>query len=93
VQTLVSQSSRPNSSAVIFTAAQSALIAQQSLLRQYQQHLRTLLGADVSYGWIISDDLVKQSDLYGEPEFNTIPKMIAAQAGVELLKLKNNKPV
>lgn len=56
-------------------AAQFALIAQQSLLRQYQQHLRTLLGADVSHtGWIISDDLVKQSDLYGEPEFNTIPK-------------------
>lgn len=75
-------------------AAQFALIAQQSLLRQYQQHLRTLLGADVSHtGWIISDDLVKQSDLYGEPEFNTIPKMIAAQAGVEVAKAQNNKPV
>ena len=70
------------------------MIAQQSLLRQYQQHLRTLLGADVSHtGWIISDDLVKQSDLYGEPEFNTIPKMIAAQAGVEVAKAQNNKPV
>lgn len=73
-------------------AAQSALIAQQSLLRQYQQHLRTLLGADVSHtGWIISDDLVKQSDLYGEPEFNTIPKMIAAQAGVEVAKAQKQQ--
>ncbi|CAP00457.1 putative outer membrane efflux protein, type I secretion protein [Acinetobacter baumannii SDF] len=73
-------------------AAQSALIAQQSLLRQYQQHLRTLLGADVSHtGWIISDDLVNQSDLYGEPEFNTIPKMIAAQAGVEVAKAQKQQ--
>lgn len=57
------------------------------MLRQYQQHLRTLLGADVTRtGWIISEDLVKQSDLYGEPEFNTIPKMIAAQASVEVAK-------
>lgn len=70
-------------------AAQSGLIAQQSLLRQYQQHLRTLLGGDVSRtGWIISDDLVKVSDLYGEPEFNTIPKMIAAQAGIEVAKAR-----
>ncbi|KCX13497.1 TolC family protein, partial [Acinetobacter sp. 1264765] len=73
-------------------AAQSGLIAQQSLLRQYQQHLRTLLGADVSRtGWIISDDLVKVSDLYGEPEFNTIPKMIAAQAGIEVAKAQKEQ--
>ncbi len=73
-------------------AAQSGLIAQQSLLRQYQQHLRTLLGGDVSRtGWIISDDLVKVSDLYGEPEFNTIPKMIAAQAGIEVAKAQKEQ--
>ncbi len=62
------------------------------MLRQYQQHLRTLLGGDVSRtGWIISDDLVKVSDLYGEPQFNTIPKMIAAQAGIEVAKAQKEQ--
>ncbi|MPW44522.1 TolC family outer membrane protein [Acinetobacter guerrae] len=68
-------------------SAQSGLIAEQSLLRQYQQRLRTLLGFDVSNkNWTIPDDLVKSSDLFQDPEFNTIPKMIAAQAEVEVAK-------
>ncbi|MCR4532709.1 TolC family protein [Acinetobacter venetianus] len=72
--------------------AQSGLIAQQSLLRQYQQHLATLLGIDVfNKVWLIPADLVKQSDLYGEPQFNIIPKMIAAQANVEVAKAQKDQ--
>jgi len=64
-------------------SAQSALIAQQSLLGQYQQHLTTLLGFDASnVKWTIPEDLVQQSDLYAAPQFNIIPQMIAAQAGI-----------
>ena len=68
-------------------SAQSSLIAQQSLLRQYQQRLRTLLGFDVSNkNWMIPENLVQSSDLFRDPEFNTIPKMISAQAEVEVAK-------
>jgi adhesin transport system outer membrane protein len=73
-------------------SAQSSLIAQQSLLRQYQQRLRTLLGFDVSNkNWMIPENLVQSSDLFRDPEFNTIPKMISAQAEVEVAKSKKNK--
>jgi adhesin transport system outer membrane protein len=68
-------------------SAQSALIAQQSLLAQYQQHLNTLLGFDVNnVQWAIPDDLVQQSDLYSAPQFNIIPQMIAAQAGIDVAR-------
>lgn len=68
-------------------SAQSALIAQQSLLAQYQQHLHTLLGFDPSNAqWTIPEDLVQQSDLYSAPQFNIIPQMIAAQAGIEVAR-------
>lgn len=68
-------------------SAQSAMIAQQSLLSQYQQHLYTLLGFDTrNVQWAISEDFVKQSDLYAAPQFNTIPQMIAAQAGIEVAR-------
>lgn len=68
-------------------SAQSNAIAQQSLLKQYQQRLRTLLGFDISgKNWNIPDSLVKDSDLYQDPEFNTIPHMIAAHAEVEVAK-------
>ncbi|KHF78789.1 Type I secretion system, outer membrane component LapE [Acinetobacter sp. neg1] len=68
-------------------AAQSTLIAQQLLLNQYQLHLQNLLGFDVSKkNWIISSDLAKLSELYRDPEFNTIPKMIVAQLSAEVAK-------
>lgn len=70
-------------------SAQSALIAQQSILSQLQQRLYTLLGFDArSVQWAIPQDFVQQSDLYVEPEFNTIPQMIAAYAGLKLRKIK-----
>lgn len=68
-------------------SAQSGLIAQQSLLKQSEQHLKTLVGFDVhNIDWGIPPDLVKKSDLYAEPEFNTIPRLIAAHAGIEVAK-------
>ena len=68
-------------------SAQSALIAQQSLLSQSQQHLYTLLGFDTrNIQWTMPEDLVREADLYAEPQFNTIPQMIAAQAGIEVAR-------
>lgn len=73
-------------------SAQASLISQQSLLRQYQQHLSTLLGVDIfNKTWIIPDDLVMQSDLYGEPQFNSIPRMIVALAKVEVAKAQKDQ--
>lgn len=73
-------------------SAQSSLVAQQSLLNQYQEHLRTLIGVNVANkDWIIPDDLVKASDLYHDPEFNTIPKMISALASVEVAKFQKKQ--
>ena len=68
-------------------AAQSARIAQQSMLSQYQQHLYTLLGIDTqNVRWTIADKFVKQSALYETPKFNTIPQMIAAQANIDVAR-------
>ncbi|WOE40417.1 TolC family protein [Acinetobacter chinensis] len=73
-------------------AAQSNLIVQQNLLNQYKQKLKTLLGYDVSnVGWNIPDRIVQQSALYQDPEFNRIPKMIAAQASVEVAKFQKKQ--
>ena len=68
-------------------SAQSALIAQRSLLRQNQQRLTVLLGFDsMGKSWTIPENLVEVSDLYKEPDFNMIPNMLAAQAEVEVAK-------
>ena len=68
-------------------SAQSALIAQRSLLRQNQQRLTVLLGFDsMGKSWTIPENLVEVSDLYKEPDFNVIPNMLAAQAEVEVAK-------
>lgn len=73
-------------------SAESNLIAEKSLLRQYQQRLTTLIGFDISSkSWTIPDDLVKLSDLYEDPEFNTVPKMIEAQAEVEVAKFQKKQ--
>ncbi len=66
-------------------AARSNLIVQQTQLRIYQERLRTLLGSDVSNrNWDIPDEIVKSSEIYGEPEFNKIPKMMSAKAQVDV---------
>lgn len=73
-------------------AAQSNLIIQQAYLGQYQQKLRTLLGYDIAaIHWKIPERLVKDSELYTDPEFNQIPSMMVAQVGVEVAKLQKQK--
>lgn len=73
-------------------AAQSNLLVQQTQLKQYQQRLRTLLGYDVSnMQWDIPDSVVKQAELYVEPDFSQIPNMILAQTGVQVAQLKKQQ--
>ena len=65
--------------------SKSYLIAQQNLLKQSEQQLRTLLGFDVSrVDFVIPDDLVNHSGLYNELELNGIPSMIAAKAEIDV---------
>ncbi len=68
-------------------ASRSNMIVQQTQLRQYQQKLRTLLGFDVSgLQWNLPERLIIDSNLYQEPEFNQVPKMMLAQAQIEVAK-------
>ena len=68
-------------------SSRSNMIVQQTQLRQYQQKLRTLLGFDVSgLQWSLPERLIVDSNLYQEPEFNQVPKMILAQAQIEVAK-------
>lgn len=72
-------------------STQSNLIAQNSLLEQYQQRLSILLGFNSSIiDWKIPvESLVESSNLYVDPQFNTIPDIISAQA--EILVARANK--
>lgn len=69
-------------------SAQSNLIMQQSMLQQLQQRLNILIGFDTSTKhWDIPEQLVSASGLYTDPAFTSIPKMIAAQAEVNMAKV------
>ncbi|NNG81835.1 TolC family outer membrane protein [Acinetobacter sp. ANC 5378] len=73
-------------------AAQANLVVQQTQLKKFQQKLRTLLGADVTgLGWSIPEHVVRDSDLYRDPEFNKIPSMISAQAEVDVAKFQKQQ--
>lgn len=73
-------------------AAQANLVVQQTQLKKFQQKLRTLLGADVTgQDWAIPERVVRDSDLYRDPEFNQIPSMIAAQAQIEVAKFQKQQ--
>lgn len=68
-------------------AARSNLISQQTQLSLYQERLRTLLGREVSHSvWVLPERLVKNSDIYADTQLNDVPKMIEAQAAVEVAK-------
>ena len=68
-------------------SAQSNLIAQETQLSLYKQRLRTLVGRDISSSRLeIPDSLISSSDLYGETQFNKIPNMMVAKAGVDVAK-------
>lgn len=73
-------------------AAESNLIVQQMQLRLNQQRLRTLLGFDVSANqWEIPAAILQKSDLYKDPEYNFIPSIMQAQAGVEVAKFQKQQ--
>ncbi|ALH95747.1 TolC family protein [Acinetobacter equi] len=68
-----------------FEAAQAGLIEQENFLQQYQQKLRTYLGFSVkNIEFKIPEDLVVESNLYENINYETIPSMMEAAAKVEL---------
>lgn len=70
-------------------AAQANLLIQQTQLRLSQQKLNTLLGQDASQvNWQIPEQWLKDADLLVDPEMNSLPRMMAAQAEAELAKLQ-----
>ncbi|ODN53202.1 TolC family protein [Acinetobacter lwoffii] len=73
-------------------AAQSNLLVQESQLKQYQQTLRTLLGYDVSNIQLsLPDTVIRHAGLYEEPSFSQIPKMMAAQAAVQVAQYQSQE--
>lgn len=73
-------------------SAQANLIAQQSLFEQYQQQLSLLLGFNSTpYHWKIPELLITESNLYTDPEFNTIPLMMAVHAEVNVAQLQKKQ--
>lgn len=73
-------------------AAQSNLLIQETQLKQYQQKLKMLLGYDVSNMKMhIPETIIRNSGLYKDPDFTQIPKMIAAQASVQVAKLQKEQ--
>ncbi|WP_202743940.1 TolC family outer membrane protein [Acinetobacter calcoaceticus] len=73
-------------------AAESNKITQETQLRQYQQKLRNLLGYDVSNIQInIPEYLVKNAGLYDETQFTVIPKMMAAQAAIQVARYQKEQ--
>ncbi len=83
----ISSQADPVQAQTYLESARANLLTQQSLVRENQQRLRTLLSIDLSRkDFELPDDLVEISDLYKEPEFNKIPSMIVAQSQVEVAK-------
>lgn len=73
-------------------AAQSNLLIQEAQLKQYQQKLQILLGYDVSHTQLhIPESMIAHAGLYTDPEFTQIPKLIAAQAAVQVAKFQKEQ--
>lgn len=73
-------------------AAQSNLLIQETQLRQYQQKLQMLIGYDATNIQLhIPDTIIRHAGLYNDPEFTQIPKMIAAQAAVQVAKFQKEQ--
>lgn len=68
-------------------AAKSTKMIHEAQLQQYQQRLAILLGYDISsMKWDIPSILIDRAGLYEETEFNHIPKMMLAQAAVDVVQ-------
>lgn len=73
-------------------AARSNLIAQQSQLSIYQEKLRTLLNLDTrATQWKLPDGLLQNSKIFEAAEFSKIPRMMAAQAEIEVAQLQKKQ--
>lgn len=73
-------------------SAESNYFSQLSNLKQYQQKLRTLMGSDVEMTqWDIPVNLVNDSGIYGEPNYNQIPSVMLAQAELEIAKAQKQQ--
>lgn len=73
-------------------AARSSLISQQAQLSIYQEKLRTLLNFDPrGTVWALPTALLQNSKVYEATEFSRVPKMMAAQAEIEVAKLQKQQ--
>lgn len=80
----VSSQADPVQALSYLQSAKTNLLAQQSLLAQYQLQLRSLIGFNIGEKqWEIPDLLVAKSALYSEPDFTQIPKMMQAHAEIQ----------
>jgi len=80
----VSSQADPVQAKSYLQAAQTNLLAQQSLLNQYQLQLRSLIGINLGEKqWDIPNFLIAKSSLYDEPNFKQIPKMMHASAEIQ----------
>jgi adhesin transport system outer membrane protein len=80
----VSSQADPVQAQSYLQAAQTNLLAQQSLLNQYQLQLRSLIGINLGEKqWDIPNFLIAKSSLYDEPNFKQIPKMMHASAEIQ----------
>ncbi len=88
----ISSQADPIQAQSYYESAQSNLILQETQLNVFKQRLRTLMGTDISkYNWEIPESLIKASDIYSEPKFNEIPKMMAAKAEVDVAELEKKQ--
>ena len=88
----ISSQADPIQAQSYYEAAQSNLIVQQTQLGLFKQRLRTLMGMDISnIEWEIPNTLISSSDIYAEPQFNEIPKMMLAQAEVNIAEFEKKQ--
>lgn len=80
----VSSQADPVQALSYLQSARTNLLAQQSLLAQYQLQLRSLIGINLGEKqWEIPDLLIARSALYSEPDFTRIPSMMKAHAEIQ----------
>lgn len=66
-------------------SAQAHQLEQESRLKQYQFQLNSLIGTNVkAQHWQIPDLLIRQSELYREPNLNHIPRIMQAHAEIQV---------
>lgn len=88
----ISSQADPIQAETYLQAAEANLIVQQTQLNLYRQKLSTLLGIDVkNIKFDISDNLIRSSDIYDEPQYNKIPHMMLAKVQSDLAQLEKKQ--